>query len=96
LFSVGGEAVEAFVALLVFAPFTDQEGLSFESPEKGVKGAFVDLEAVFGEFFAERVAILLGAQSGEDGEDETAATKFQPEILEGFRIHSVYGVLHRI
>lgn len=96
LFSVGREAVEALVAFFVFAPFADQEGLGLESPEKGVEGAFVDLKPVFGEFFAERVAILLCAQSGEDGEHETSATEFKPEVLEGLRVHSVYDALHRM
>jgi hypothetical protein len=39
---------------------------------------------------------LLCAQSCKDGEHEAAATKFKPEVLEGFRVHSVYDVLHRM
>jgi hypothetical protein len=96
LFSFGGEAVEALVAFLMFAPFADQEGLGLEPPQQGIEGAFVDFETMLGKFFAEGVSILLGTQSGEDGEHETAATEFQPEILEGFWVHSIYDVLHRM
>jgi hypothetical protein len=96
LFSVGGKAVEALVAFLVFAPFADQEGLGLEAAQQGIERAFVDLKTVLGEFFAEGVSILLCAQSGEDGEHQTAAAEFQPEVLEGFRVHNVYDALHRM
>ena len=47
----------------------DEQALGFEAAEKRVKRAFVDLEASFGEVFAERVTIMLGAKLGKNGKE---------------------------
>jgi hypothetical protein len=81
-FAFGGEAVEAFVALVFFAPLAGEELLGFEAAEEGVEGAFLDGEALVGEGFAEGVAVVLGAELGEDGDDEAAAAEFEAEGVE--------------
>lgn len=86
----GGEAVEAFVAFFVLAPFADQQALGFEAAEQWVEGAFVDVHAVLGESFAEGVTVLLGTEGGKDGENEAAAAEFQAKVIEGFGAHSLY------
>jgi hypothetical protein len=57
------------------------------SAEKRVERAFVDLQAVVGEGFAQSVAVLLPAQGGENGEDYGAASEFEPEVLKSFLGH---------
>jgi hypothetical protein len=83
LFAFGGERIEALVALFFFTPFANQQALGLQAAEQGVEGAFVDGHAMLGEGFTEGVAVLLGAELGEHGEDERAAAKFEPEVLEG-------------
>ena len=81
-FALGGEAVEALVALIFFAPFAGEEALGFEAAEEGVESAFLDGEALVGEGFAEGVAVVLGTELGEDGDDEAAAAEFKAEGVE--------------
>jgi hypothetical protein len=76
------EAIKAFVTLVFLAPFADEEALSFEAAEERVEGAFVDGHAEVGEGFAEGVAVVLGAEHGEYGEDQGATTKLEAEVFE--------------
>jgi hypothetical protein len=80
--AIGGEAVEALVALVFFAPLAGEEALGFEAAEEGIEGAFFDGEAFVGEGFAEGVTVVLGAELGEDGDDEAAATELEAEGVE--------------
>ena len=79
----GGELVEAFVALVFFAPLAGEELLGFEAAEEGVEGAFLDGEAFVSEGFAEGVAVVFGSELGEDGDDKAAAAEFEAEGVEG-------------
>jgi hypothetical protein len=56
--------------------------LGFEPAEERIEGAFIDGHAVFGEGFAQRVAVLLGVELGEDGENEGSAAELHSEIFE--------------
>jgi hypothetical protein len=88
-FALRGEVVEAFVALVFFAPLAGEEALGFEAAEEGVEGAFLDGEAFVGEGFAESVAVVLGAKLGEDGDDEAAAAEFEAEGVEELGIGGI-------
>src|SRR5208282_830677 len=81
-FAIGRKAIEALVALVLLPPLADEKALGFEAAEEGVKGTFVHFHALVGKDFAESVAVVLGAESGEDGEDETSAAKLEAEIFE--------------
>jgi len=83
LFAFAVDAVEALVAFFFLAPLRGEEALGFETPQEGVEGALVDFDAVFGEGFAQGVAVAFAAQGSEDGNDQGAAAKFEAEILEG-------------
>jgi hypothetical protein len=95
LFAYVGEDVEALVALVFFAPFTDQQALSFEAAEEWIEGAFVYGHAVFRQSLAEGVAVLLGVELGEDGEDQRPAAEFHAEVFEEIVIggHAVWHLL---
>src|SRR6516225_4422578 len=60
-FAVGGKNVEAFVALVLFAPLADQESLRFQAAQQGIQGAFVDGHAMLGQGLAQGVTVLFGA-----------------------------------
>ena len=45
LLAVAGEAVEALVALVFFAPFAGQQPCVFKAAQQRVERAFVDLQA---------------------------------------------------
>jgi len=81
-FALLGEPVEALVAFVFFAPLAGEEALGFEAAEEGVEGAFLDGEAFVGEGFAEGVAVMLGAELGEDRDDQAAAPEFEAEGVE--------------
>ena len=81
-FAFGREFVETFVALVFFAPLAGEELLGFEAAEEGVQGAFFNGKAFVGEGLAEGVAVVLGAELGEDGDDEAAAAEFEAEGVE--------------
>jgi hypothetical protein len=97
-FAVRGEDVKALVALVFFAPLADEEALGLETAQQGIQSAFIDGHAVVGESFAEGVAVLLGAELGEDGEDEGAATKLEAKVFEEIRFdgHTVPYPLYDI
>jgi hypothetical protein len=81
-FAFGRELVEALVALVFFAPLAGEELLGFEAAEEGIEGALFDGKAFVGEGFAQGVAVVLGAELGEDGDDEAAAAEFEAEGVE--------------
>ena len=60
----GAELVEALVALVLLAPLAGEQALGFQAAEERIEGAFLDVEAVFCEGFAEGVAVALLAESG--------------------------------
>jgi len=82
LLAVGGEAIEAFVAFLFFAPLADEEALGFEASQERIEGALVDDQAMIGEVFAERVAVVLLPELGEDRESKAAAPELEPKVFE--------------
>jgi len=96
-FALGGELVEALVALVLFAPLAGEELLGFEAAEEGVEGAFFNGQALVGEGFAQGVAVVLGAELSEDCNDQAATAEFETEGIEdlglrgrvGGRIHTV-------
>ena len=45
------------------------------------RGVFVDGHAAVGEGFAQRIAVVLGAELGKDSQDEAAAPELQAEVL---------------
>jgi cold shock CspA family protein len=81
-FSVGRQHIETLVSFLFLPPLADEKALGFEAAEEGVKSAFVHFHALVSQGFSEGVAVLLGAESGEDGEDETSAAKLEAEVFE--------------
>ena len=91
-----GEQVEALFSLLFLAPLAGQESLAFQPAQQGVERAFIDLQAVLREGFAQRVTVLLAAQRRQDGQYQAAAAEFETEILKVFWIHGVYQVLHSV
>jgi hypothetical protein len=82
LFAFRRESVEALVPLVFFAPLAYEQALGFKSAQKRVKRAFVDFEASLGQIFAERVAVMLLAKLGEDGEGQAAAAKLEAKAFE--------------
>jgi hypothetical protein len=77
-----GQLVKTLVPLRVFTPLADEKPLGFEPAKQRVKRSFVDLNALFGEIFAERVSILLAAEVGKNGEDKSSSPEFHPQIFE--------------
>jgi hypothetical protein len=84
-----GKAVKPLVALGFLAPFAEQETLSFEPPQQGIEGALVHVQTVLRERFAERVAILLGPQRGQDRDHEAAAAQFEANVVKQRWIHDL-------
>ena len=82
-----GKAIEALVAFFVLAPLADEEALGLKAAEEGVERAFVNFHSVLGECLAQGVAVLLGTQGGQDGENEGAAAEFETKVFESFGIH---------
>ena len=91
LLAFGGEAIEALVAFLLFAPLADEEALGFEASQEWIEGAFVDDQAMIGEVFAERVAVMLLPELREDGESKTAAPELEPKVFK-----DVFGEGHAV
>jgi len=81
------EAVEALGALFLLAPLALEETLRLESAQQRVERPFVDLEALFRKGFAQRIAVLLGAQRGEDGEHQRPASQLEPQVFKDRRVH---------
>jgi hypothetical protein len=100
LFERGGadrrEAVEALVALVLFAPFAEKEALGFESTEERIQGALLDVDAMVGERLAERVAVVLLMELSKDGQDKAAAAELEPEIFENGLGRFAHTVLHTL
>src|ERR1700722_12182581 len=86
--AAGREAIKTFVALIFFAPLAEQQALRFEAAQQRIERAFVDNQAVVLERLAQCVAVLLGPQLRQNGDDQAAATKFEAQ---GFVKFSVYG-----
>ena len=78
-----GQFVKTFVPLGVFTPLAHEKTLSLQSAEQRVERSFVDLNALFGEIFAERVSVLFAAEVGKNGEDKRSSPEFHPQIFEG-------------
>ena len=83
--AVAGETVEALVALLLLAPFADQQTLALQPPKQRIESVFVDGHAAVGEGLAQRIAVVLLAELGEDGQNEAAPSEFQPKVLKKIR-----------
>jgi hypothetical protein len=94
LAAIPGKFVEAFLAVVLFAPLALEKALGLKATEKGVERAFVDLDAQSREVLAQGVAIMLPAELSEDGDDEETAAQLQPEIIEeiGVRFGRHYQV----
>ena len=91
LLAVAGEAVKPLVALVFFAPFAGEQALGFEAAQQRVERAFVDLQAAFGEGFAQGVAVVLLAKLGQHCQGQAAAAEFQAEVFE-----EVFGEGHAV
>ena len=81
-----GELVKPFLPVVFLAPLAFEEALGFETPEKWIQGAFVDLDAEGGELLPESVAVMFPAELGEDGDDEEAATELEAKIIEEIQV----------
>ena len=84
--ALDGEAVKAFVALVLFAPLAGQQPLAFQAAQQRVKRAFVDGQPQVIQGLAQRVAIVLLPELGQYGDDQAAAAKLQLEVLKEFVI----------
>ena len=87
-----GDSIEALVALVFFAPLALEQALRLKAAEERVEGAFIDGEAAVGEGFALGIAVLLGAQSRQDGQHEATAAEFEAEVFEGFGGHRRFTI----
>jgi len=94
--AVGGEEVKALLALFFLAPLAVQEPLCFEPAQQGVERAFINLQAMLGESFTQRVAVLLAAQRRQHGQHQAAAAKFEAEVFKGFGTHWDYHAPHPV
>jgi hypothetical protein len=95
----GREAVEALVALVLFAPFAEEQALGFKATQERIKGALFNVDAVVGEGLTKGIAVVLLAKLGKDGENEAAAAELKVEILEdGLKSfgHTVLYILYGI
>lgn len=96
-FALFGKLVETLVALGVFTPLANEKTLSFEPAQERVQRSFVYLNTLFGEIFTERVSVLLGAEVGKNGEDESSSPEFHPQIFEGrFDLCTMFHTLYVI
>src|SRR6266478_2626559 len=95
-FAIGGQDVKALVALVFLAPFSREQALRLQAAQEGIQSTLFDCHAVLGERLAKGVAILLGTELGEDGEDEGAAAKLEAKVLEeiGLDGHAVQHPLY--
>jgi hypothetical protein len=66
--------------------------VTLEPAQKGIESAFIDVHTVLGHGLTQGVAVLLLAQSRQNGYDQAATAEFQAEIFEGFRTHWVCTV----
>jgi len=71
--AIGRQKVEALLAFVLLAPLAGQKALGFQAAEQWVEGAFVDLQAVFGQGLAQSVAVLLAAQGRQDCQNQATA-----------------------
>ena len=60
--------------------------------EQRVERAFVDLNAMASQRLAERIAVLLGPQLRQDGDDQASAPELQPQVFEECIVHRQYRV----
>jgi hypothetical protein len=81
LFAFTRENIKSFLSLVFLAPFARQQSLGFKSTKEGIQGAFVNLHAMFGEGFAQRVAVLLGSELRKNRQNQGTAAEFQPKVL---------------
>jgi len=87
LFSLSGQAVEAFVALVLFAPHAGQQTLNLQPAQQWVKRVLVDLQPVVTESLAQRIAVSLAPQGRKHGKNQRTSTQFQPEIFKEIGNH---------
>lgn len=90
--AVRGEPIEAFLAVVLFPPLAGEKALRLEAAEERIKRAFVDFEAELGEVLAERVAVVLAPELGEDSDDEKAAPQLEADVFEKIRVQLGYRV----
>ena len=68
--ALGREKIEALLALVLFAPFADQQALRFQAAQQWIQSALIDGHTMLGQSFAQGVAILLGAELRQDRDDQ--------------------------
>ncbi len=81
--AVGRQSVEALLALVLLAPRAVQQALALQAPQERVERVLLDVHPLLPERLAQRIAVVLGPQAGQDGDDERATTQLQAQVLQG-------------
>ena len=79
---IGRQPVEALVAILLLAPFADEQPLIFEPSQQWIEGAFLDVQAAVRQRLLQRVSVVLDSQLGEHGHHEATAAELLPKRFE--------------
>src|SRR5579872_5507354 len=98
-FSVARDLVETLVALVFLTPLAHQQTLGLKPAQERVQRAFINLHAVLGEGFAQRVSVLLSAELSQHRDYQASAAQFQPQtfndaVVIGELTHTVRHILY--
>src|SRR5262249_45313148 len=88
------EPVEAFVALVLFAPLARQKPPRLEAPKQRVERALVHGEPALGKCFAQRVSVLLVLERGHDREHQASSAQLEPQVFVGIGRQAPLPVSH--
>ena len=83
LSTAGGEEVKTLFALFFLTPLAGQKSLGFQAAQEGIKRAFINLQAVLGEGFAQRVTVLFTAQGRQNRQHQATTAEFEAKVLKG-------------
>ncbi len=87
LLALPGQPVEPFVSLVFLAPFGHEQPLALESPQQGVDRPFVHDDSPVCQRLSQRVAVVLGLQLPEHGQNQAPASQFQAEVFDEGDVH---------
>ena len=87
LAAVRRQPIEPLVSFVFLAPLAAEQTLRLETPQQRVERAFVDRQPLLGQRLAQGVAVALGLQLREDGENEAAAPELELEVFEDVSVH---------
>ena len=86
--TLSGQRVETLVAFILLAPFAGQQTLRFQTPQKWIKRALINIQPMRGEGFAQGITVVLNSQLNQYSQSQASSSQLQPQLFKQIGLHA--------